>query len=273
MVVSGKLKPALAAEGLVFGYSERPVVDGVDLEIFPGDIVGIIGPNGSGKSTLLGLLCGLLTPSQGLVSLLGRPIQEYGREEVAQVLGVVPQTPELTPGFSILETVLIGRFALMGRRLFEDAEDLAAARRALTLTGLENLTDRRAGELSGGERQRLVLARALAAEPKVLLLDEPTSALDLDYQLKVMSLLEKACAQENLAVGLVSHDLNLAAMYCHRLVLLSQGRPLAQGPPEKVLTPENLLAAYGVKTLVDQEPTRGRPRVTLKPPQPAFDPL
>jgi len=273
MVVTGEQRPALAGKNLVFGYSGKPVVDGVDLEIFPGDIVGIIGPNGSGKSTLLGLLCGLLTPSQGVVSLLGRPIQEYGREEVAQVMGVVPQTPELTPGLNILETVLIGRFALMGRRLFENAEDLAVARQALTLTGLDNLAERRAGELSGGERQRLVLARALGAEPKILLLDEPTSALDLDYQLKVMSLLEKACSEENLTVGLVSHDLNLAAMFCHRLVLLSQGRPLAQGRPEEVLTPENLLAAYGVKTLVDQEPTRGRPRVTLKPPKPSLKPF
>ena len=181
-------------------------------------------------------------------------------------MGLVPQSPELAPGFTVLETVLAGRFALMGRRVFENAEDLAAAEKSLELTDLSGLIDRPAGELSGGERQRLALARALAAEPDVLLLDEPTSALDLDHQLGIMGLLEGACAREGLAVCLVSHDLNLAALFCHRLLLLSRGRPMAQGPPKEVIRPEVLLKAYGVKTLIGSEPSRGRPMVTLVPP-------
>ena len=143
---------------------------------------------------------------------------------------------------------------------------------ALELTGLSSLAKRSAGELSGGERQRLALARVLAAEPRILLLDEPTSALDLDYQLRVMGLLEKACANRSLSVVLVSHDLNLAGLFCQRLLLLSRGRPLALGPPETVLSPEQLARAYGVKALVDREPFRGRPRVTLAPPDSGSNP-
>ncbi len=266
MVVEKRTLAALSAEDLSFGYTEKPVLDGVGLELNEGEMLGIIGPNGSGKSTLLGLLCGLLSPTRGRVILRGRPLSTYSPDAVAQVMGVVPQTPQLAPGFTVLETVLSGRFALMGRRLFENEEDHRAADRALAMTGLSELGERPAGELSGGERQRLALARALAAEPGLLLLDEPTSALDLDHQLKTMAMLENACLEEGLGVCQVSHDLNLASLFCDRLLLLGRGRrPLALGRPEDVLTPELLEAAYGVKTIVDREPTRKRPRVTLIP--------
>lgn len=266
MVVENKSAPALQAERLSFGYDRESVLSEVSLELNPGDVLGIIGPNGSGKSTLLGLLCGLLAPDEGRVLLFGRDLTAHTRKETARLIGVVPQTPELAPGFTVLETVLAGRFALMERRVFENTQDLAAAEQAMDLTDLTELSGRPAGELSGGERQRLALARALAAEPEILLLDEPTSALDLDHQLKTMALLEEACARARLSVCLVSHDLNLAALFCRRLLLLSRGRPLAQGPPEEVIRPESLSRAYGVRALVDKEPTRGRPRVTLVPP-------
>jgi len=253
----------LAARGLAFAYDGNTVVEGVDLSLDRGEILGIIGPNGSGKSTLLGLLCGLLLPQAGEVELLGRDLAGYSRLEVAQRLGLVPQNAELAPGFSVLETVLAGRFSLMGGRMFENPDDRQAARRALELTGLTPLQNRRAGELSGGERQRLALARTLAAETEIVLLDEPTSALDLKHQLMIMALLESACRDRGLAVCLVSHDLNLAGLFCHRLLLLDQGRALALGSPEQVLTPQLLARAYGVEVAVDREPSRGRPRVTL----------
>ncbi|MCF8115116.1 MAG: ABC transporter ATP-binding protein [Desulfarculaceae bacterium] len=254
----------LAADGLSFAYQGEPVVAQIGLSLPRGEMLGIIGPNGSGKSTLLGLLCGMLSPQSGSVELMERPLADYSRAQVARRLGLVPQNAELASGFTVRETVLAGRFALMGGRMFENAQDRQAAAEALELTGLTELQERRAGELSGGERQRLALARALASEPQVVLLDEPTSPLDLKHQRMIMELLERACAQRGLAVGLVSHDLNLAGMYCHHLLLLSNGRALASGPPDQVLTPELLSRAYGVEVAVDQEPSRGRPRVTLR---------
>ncbi len=264
----GRGDMALSGSGLSFGYGESQVIQEVSLDLARGEMLGIIGPNGSGKSTLLGLLCGLLPPNPGRVELLGQELASYPRVEVARRLGLVPQNAELAPGFTVRQTVLTGRFALMGGRMFEDAGDLAAAQRAIVDTGLTELGERRTGELSGGERQRLALARALAAEPQVLLLDEPTSALDLKHQLGIMTLLEKACARDGLAVCLVSHDLNLASLFCHRLLLLSQGRTLALGAPDRVLMPELLAQAYGVAVSVDREPSRGRPRVTLSAPRP-----
>lgn len=259
-------EPALKADGLGFAYSGQPVLEGVDVQLGHGDMLGVIGPNGSGKSTLLGIICGLLPPDGGRVFLHGKPLAGYKRDELARLMGMVPQGAELAPGFTVLETALAGRFAVMGGRVFENAADLAAAQQALEQTGIWELRDRRAGELSGGECQRLALARALAAQPGILLLDEPTSALDLDHQLRIMGMLERACREKGLSVCLVSHDLNLAALFCTRLLLLSQGRPLAQGAPAQVLTPDLLAQAYGVRVAVDAEPSRGRPRVTLLAP-------
>ncbi len=258
-----RTQAVLSASSLAFAYGGQPVLAEVDLALKPGDMLGVIGPNGSGKSTLLGMLCGLLPPNSGQVSLHGKPISQYKRGEVARLLGMVPQAAELAPGFSVLETALAGRFVIMGGRVFENAEDLAAAQKALEQTGIWDLRERRAGELSGGECQRLALARALAAQPGILLLDEPTSALDLEHQLRVMSMLERACRQSGLAVCLVSHDLNLASLYCSSLLLLAQGKPLAMGTPAEVLTPGLLSQAYNVQVAVDAEPSRGRPRVTL----------
>ena len=265
MVLRPENEPVLTGEGLSFAYGRTSVLRGVDVELVPGRILGIIGPNGSGKSTLLGLLAGLLTPVSGDIFLKGRNLREYSRLEIAERLGLVTQTPELAPGFTVLETVLSGRFARMGRRLFEDEDDRRAARMALDATGLSDLGGRPAGELSGGEKQRLSLARVLAAEPGILLLDEPTNALDLDHQLKIMKLLEKQAEKGRTAVCLVSHDLNLAALFCHRLLLLGQGRTLAVGPPEEVLLPHTIRQAYHIDVLVDRDPVRKRPRISLVP--------
>ncbi|MFH1135574.1 MAG: ABC transporter ATP-binding protein [Pseudomonadota bacterium] len=259
--------PLIGGQGLCYAYNREPVVWDVDLEIHPGEMVGIVGPNGSGKSTLIGLLSGLVKPDGGRVFLNGKNIAAWKRPEAARLVGLVPQAPEIHPGLSVRETVLTGRFALMGRRMFENRADRRAGRKVLELTGLADLADRPAGALSGGERQRLALARALAAEPRVLLLDEPTSALDLDRQIKLMGLLEQYRARDGLAVGLVSHDLNLAAMFCDRLLLLARGKTLARGRPEEVIQPDILARAFGVEVAVDREPTRGRPRVTLIPPE------
>jgi len=270
MVVAHDKPPRLTARGLGYRHGRDFTLQDLDFDLSAGDMVGIIGPNGSGKSTLLGLLSGLLRPDDGRVLLDGRDLAALDRAEAARTMGLVPQSPELAAGFTVLETVLAGRFALMGGRMFENAGDLAAARKALDRTGLTDLANRPAGALSGGERQRLALARALAGEPGVLLLDEPTSALDLDHQLRVMALLERSCLEHGLAVCLVSHDINLASLYCDRLLLLARGRPVASGPPPEVVRSDLISSVYGVRVLVDREPVRGRPRITRVPP--TYDP-
>jgi iron complex transport system ATP-binding protein len=265
VVVKAGQQTVLEGRGLSFTYDHSQVITDVSLELRAGEFLGIIGPNGSGKSTLLGILSGLLTPRVGQVLLLGKKIRSFPRHQLAQIMGLLPQAPQLAHNFTALETVLSGRYARMGRQLFAGAEDEKAAWAALEQTGLRPFASRPAGELSGGERQRLALARALACDPRILLLDEPTSALDLDHQLKVMGLLERSCRDQGKSVCLVSHDLNLAGLFCGRLVLLSKGSILAQGSAAEVMQPELLLKAYGVKTLVDEEPSRGRPRVSLVP--------
>ena len=265
MAVAQLKEALLKAESLGYAYGDNPVFNHVSLELFPGEILGIIGPNGSGKSTLLGILSGLMKAKTGRVLLKGADILQMPRPKVAEVLGLSPQNPQLSNGMTALETALSGRYVRMGRNLFEDDKDLDAANKALLETGLSSLASRKCGQLSGGERQRLALARALAAEPQVLLLDEPTSALDMDHQLRVMEILEEFSGYNHRAVCLVSHDLNLSSMFCDRLVLLARGSALAQGRPEEVLREDLLETAYGVKVHLDQEPTRGRPRITLIP--------
>lgn len=267
MVVEREAKTVMKAAGLAVCLDGNTILERVDLELRAGKMTCIIGPNGSGKSTLIGMLCGLLEPDRGSVELLGRKMKTFSRRDIALKVGLVPQSLEMSPGFSVLETVLSGRFAVMGSRLFENDDDLKVAQRALEETGLSGLENRAAGSLSGGERQRLALARAMVARPEILLLDEPTSALDLDHQLKVMGLLERACRRNGLAVCLVSHDLNLASIFCDELVLLSHGRIVASGPPAEVLTAGTIARAYGARVVVDAEPSRGRPRVTPIPPE------
>lgn len=269
MDVSAARAPLLVGRDLHFAYGQTPVLGGVELEVRPGRMLCVIGPNGGGKSTLLGLLSGLVRPARGRVLLDGVDIFGLPRAQVARRVGLVSQAPQLAPGLSALETVLAGRFALMGGRQFENQADLAAARQAMALTNITHLADRPAGALSGGERQRLALARALVAEPELLFLDEPTSALDLEHQIAIMAMLERACRQKGLGVCLVSHDLNLAALFCDQLLLLAGGKALACGPPHAVLTPALIQKAYGLAVTIDAEPSRGRPRVTpLAPPLP-----
>lgn len=257
----------IRAEGLAFGYSGRPpVLQGLDLAVARGEVLGILGPNGCGKSTLLRLLRGALAPTRGRVLLFGREVHRQARRDVARRLAVVPQATAPTFPYRVEEVVALGRFArregLGGLGAGGAAADRVAVARAMRLTDTEHLVGRAVTELSGGELQRVVLARALAQEPECLLLDEATSHLDLDHRLGVAELLGRLNREEGLTVVQVSHDLDLAAETSHRLLLLSaEGRPVALGPPEAVLTTEHLRAVYRVEVRVDPNPYTGRPRV------------
>ena len=222
------------------------VVNGVSLSIERGDLVGLLGPNGSGKTTLLKLLGGLLRPLRGAVSFKGAALAEWPRREAARKIADVPQETHAPFDFSVMEIVLMGRFPHLGPFALEGPEDLAIAHRALEATGTSAFAARPFHTLSGGEKQRVVIASALAQTPELLLLDEPTASLDVGHQLEVQQLLSRLNTGGQVAMVLSTHDLNLAASLCRRLVLIRDGRVLASGPTADVLTPAAVRALYDV---------------------------
>ena len=251
-------QPILVVADLVLGYRGRPVLEGVSLSVRSGELVGMIGPNGSGKSTLLKGISGTLRPTRGRIAIGGRDVASIGRGALARTLAVVPQSPTLPDDFGALEIVLMGRAPHLGLLRAEGSRDFAIVRGAMRATDTLELADRPIGELSGGERQRLVVARALAQEPSLLLLDEPTSHLDVHHQVRVMEILRAQVAQ-GLAALAVFHDLNLAAQFCDRLLLLDHGRIVASGSPDEVITAEHVARVYGPGIVVTRHPTNGRP--------------
>lgn len=245
-----------------FGY-RQPVLMGVSLAVQAGEIVALLGPNGTGKSTLLGLASGSLEPQHGEVLLAGRPIAEQARREVARRVGVVAQAGEVRFPLTALEYVLAGRFARVRAVGFDTPGEAEAAHRALAATDAAQFALRPFDELSSGERQRVVLARALAQEPQLLLLDEPTANLDLAHQAALLALVRRLAHELGLGAIVVTHEINLAAEYADCVALLKNGRLQACGAPPEVMNAELLSQIFDVPLIVDMHPRSGRPRVTL----------
>jgi iron complex transport system ATP-binding protein len=256
---------AIAAEGLRHDYGRGPVLDGVSLAVGAGEIVGVIGPNGSGKTTLVRLLAGVLRPQAGHVTLGGTRLDALARRDVARLLAVVPQDSALEFPFTALEVVLMGRAPHLPPLAFPRARDLAIARAAMARLEVGAVEDRALLQLSGGERQRVLLARALTQEPRVLILDEPTTHLDLRHQTGIYDTVRGLARDGGVAVLSVLHDLNLAALYCDRLVLLAGGRVIAAGAPAEVLAGALLAEAYGVPVHVGTNAVTGTPIVLPLP--------
>lgn len=261
----------MLAEGVSFCYGCRIVIDRLSFALRAGEMVGIVGPNGAGKSTLIKGLSGVLPPSRGRI-LVRRPgasvAKEMGqvkRPELARTLAVVPQQANLPESFTAGEVVLMGRTPHLGLLQAEGPRDWGAVWRAMALTDTVHLAERRIGELSGGERQRVVIARALAQEAPVLLLDEPTTHLDLCHQLALLDLVQRLRHECGLAVGAVFHDLNLAAQYCDRLVMLMEGRSYAEGTPAEVITSANVSRVYGARVCILPHPSNGLPMTVVAP--------
>lgn len=238
------------------------VLDRVSLAVERGAVVGLLGPNGSGKTTLIRLLAGLLTPSSGTISLGGRPIGQLSRREVARRLALVPQDTHTTFDYSVLDMVLMGRYAHLPPFALEGVDDIAIAREALAATGTGALEQRVFSTLSGGERQRVVIASALAQATDALLLDEPTASLDIAYQLEISALLRRVNRDRGVTIVLSTHDLNLAASVCDRVVLLNKGQIVADGPTGETLTPDRVAHTYGVHADVQFHPGAGHVTVT-----------
>jgi iron complex transport system ATP-binding protein len=239
-------------------YGARTALADVSARVVPGELLGVIGPNGSGKSTLIRVLAGVRRPSTGTVRLDGADLHALSRRVRAQRIALVPQETHLSFPIRVRDLVLLGRAPHTGRFGLERADDLRAVHEAMVRAQVLELADRPVDELSGGERQRVVLARALAQDAGILLLDEPTSFLDLKHAVLLLDLVRELCRARDLAVAVVLHDLNLAAMYCDRLLLLDRGRVHASGTPEEVLTYHDLCAVYGTELYVAPNDVTGR---------------
>lgn len=266
---------ALQVDNLFFRYrttSEQArtwALEQVSFQVAAGEILGIVGPNGSGKSSLLKVLARLVSSHSGTILLGGQSIQQFSQHDIAQIVAVVPQEYVQVFPFTVAETVLMGRFPHRTPRFWsigfgDDTEkDLVCAHQAMIETDVLLLANRLVSDLSGGERQRVVIARALAQEPKILLLDEPTAFLDINHQIEICSLISRLRAERRLTVVLVSHDLNVASQYCDRVLMLKEGRLYRIGSPAETIRPDVLRMVYGCEVVVDAHPQTGRPRVTM----------
>lgn len=255
----------VTADNLTLAYRGGTIFSGVSFSVAAGEFFLIIGPNGSGKTSLLKTLSGLLTPAAGRVEVFGSSPREQNRRQFARRVAVVPQQAPTDFPFRVAETVLMGRAPHLRLWELEKPEDHRLAAEIMEFTEIAHLADRRLDQLSGGERQRVFIARALCQQPRLLLLDEPTAALDPAHQIKILDLMERLRRDQGVTIIMVSHDLNLAAMYGDRLLLLSDGRMAGLGSPHQVLTYDTLESSYGCLMLVDENPLGKVPRVIPVP--------
>jgi iron complex transport system ATP-binding protein len=253
----------LDVAGLSVNYGNVKVLEDVFITSGAGECIGIIGPNGSGKSTLLKALSKIIRPASGAIVLTGRDLQTLSQAELARNMAVVSQDAYSDFEFTGLEIVLMGRNPHMKRFAVESRRDYDIAESSMKLTSTWQLRDRMFNELSGGERQRVIIARALTQEPSVLLLDEPVSHLDINHQIEIMELVDRLKKTKGLLVIMVIHDLNLAARYCDRLILLNSRTIQAAGTPAEVLTREHIRGAFKADVLVRRHPMTGSIYITL----------
>jgi len=238
----------IGAEGIAAGYTGEAgiVLRDLSIDVAEGEVVALVGPNGSGKSTLLRTLGRVLKPRAGVAYLDGRALREWPTREIAQRMALLPQGPTLANDLTVEELVRLGRSPYQGILGIPSQSDEDAVRSAIDETSIGHLVGRHVSALSGGERQRVWLAMALAQEPRVLLLDEPTTFLDLNHQLEVLDLIHTLNRQHELTVVMVLHDLNQAARYASRIIVLREGAIYADGTPEAVVTPDTLREVFGV---------------------------
>ncbi|QYF72451.1 ABC transporter ATP-binding protein [Cryobacterium sp. PAMC25264] len=251
----------LTANGLSLGYDGVCIVDSLDLAIEPGAVTVIVGANASGKSTLLRGLARLLPPQAGTVTLDGRDIASLPSKQVATIVGLLPQQPVAPDGIGVADLVGRGRYPHQGWFRHWSSTDDAIVAAAMAATQTLELAPRRMEELSGGQRQRVWIAMALAQKPDILLLDEPTTFLDVTHQIEVLDLLHELNHERGTTVVMVLHDLNLAARYADRLVVMRAGRIIAEGPPAEVLTEAVVLEAFGLTARIIADPVCGSPMI------------
>ncbi|NLB70070.1 MAG: ABC transporter ATP-binding protein, partial [Lentisphaerae bacterium] len=250
-------------DDLHYYYKDKIVLDGVTLDIRKGEILGILGPNGCGKTTLLGNLNKNLSPKLGKVLLNGKDLEDISKKNIAKVISVVPQTNEVKFAFTVRDIVSMARMPFLDQFSGESDDDIKIVDDALEKTGLTDFADRLINTMSGGERQRVVIARAIAQTPDIILLDEPTLHLDINAQFDVLDLVYSYSKEQGKTVVVVSHDLQMMARYCDRIVLIHNHKIFAEGIPEHVLTPENMATVFKVDGELMKDPVSGRNTVLL----------
>ena len=254
----------LTLKGVYFSYNhKREILSDINFYSTKGELLGIIGPNGSGKTTLLKIISGVLRPQRGEIYFLNQSLNKLPIEQIAQFISVVPQDTWVTLNFKAKEVVFMGRLPFISRLKGETLKDYQISQEAMEKTQSLSLAENNIQEISGGERQRVFMAKALAQTPRLLLLDEFTSHLDLSYKYEMLKLLKTALKEEGLTIISVFHDLNLASLASHRLILLKEGKTEQIGTPSEVLTTENLQRVYGVKPFIINHPVLQVPQVIM----------
>lgn len=241
------MNTAVLVENLTFKYDIDEVLKNIDIDIPKGSFVSILGPNGSGKTTLLKNICNILKPDNGKIIINDKNVSNIKYKELAKIIAVVHQSSDIQFDFSVFDVVLMGRFPYIGRFKSESKKDLDIAKEAMINTGIWELRDKGINEISGGEKQRVMIARALAQQPKILILDEPISNLDIKYQVGILELCKRLNKENKLTIIMTLHDINLAGRYSDYLILLDKGKIKTMDTPERVLTPENISNVYDIK--------------------------
>ncbi|MEI8139298.1 MAG: ATP-binding cassette domain-containing protein [bacterium] len=260
---------AIQLDHVTAKYREHPVLQDISLTINSGEMVGILGPNGAGKSTLFNIVSGLLTPATGTVKLFNADLRQMPPRERAKAIAVVPQELDIPVPYTVEEIVMMGRTVSMGRFAKPTSQDRQAVERAMVYTDVADIRHRHLNELSGGERQRAIVAMVLAQEPRIILMDEATSHLDINHRLEIMQLVERLNRESGVTVLMISHDLQMAAEFSRRLIVLQHGNIVADGIPSMVLTEETLRRVYNCDVRVSQDPQTGGLSILAAPRLPA----
>ena len=242
----------LRIEDLHFSYRDKPVLNGITLNVVPGEVIGVIGPNGCGKTTLLKHLNRNLDPAIGRVLLDDTDINAMSKSDIARHIAVVPQSNEINFSFTVRDIVTMGRMPFLGKFQGESSDDLRKIEDAMRKANILDFADRFINTMSGGERQRVIIARALAQTPEIILLDEPTLHLDISNQFDVLDLVRKLSDDDGLTVVIVSHDLPMVVRYCDRIVMLKDQKIFAIGTPEEILTAENMKEIFNIDAVFEK---------------------
>ncbi|MGA2401636.1 MAG: ABC transporter ATP-binding protein [Syntrophobacteraceae bacterium] len=256
---------AVIAESLNISYGNRQILRDLSFAVSEREFFIIIGPNGSGKTTLVKVISGSVKPRTGKIEIFGSSIRRTSKRALARNVALVPQYPPMDIPFTVAEVVLMGRSPHLGMLAVERRDDIEIAEQSMSFTNVRHLAECKLDKLSAGERQRVLIARAVCQRARIIVLDEPTASLDLAHQIHIMDLMERLRNEEGVTIVMVLHDLNLAAMYADRLLLLNQGIIVSIGHPSNVLNLQTLEETYGCTLLVDGNPLKKVPRVTPVP--------